>query len=277
MNTGVRSRHVPNIPFMSVTSSGTRKRARLEEDSLKSSKPRKRKKASEEKKPEFEPAARGAASKRSEEFVRNEMLANGALLLEFHIDRDGFAKADLARWRAIEKKGFLVTDRGCLLPASCHWFDNRPKSVGYDRALKFFEGKERDPSSAGSTNEHGWSCEDTVSHLCHRNRCCSYLHVNLEPKWKNFKRNYCGVDGRCDCGMDPPCVETYHPPSFVRQSDRLLTYGTPDLSSKVKRLFERPGVKVKILPLTHYRKQDLKRKNRKRRIKGSIKTAKETK
>lgn len=218
----------------------------------------------------------GRKAKRSEADVRNDMLQKGALLLEFRTLRKASSQ-EVDRWRAVEKKGFLVTEKGCLFPAACHLFGNRSKKVGYDRALSFFEGKARDPGTAGSVNEHGWDCEDTVSHLCHRDDCCARSHLELVARWKNLKRNYCGANGGCDCGMVPTCVDTYHPPSFPRKPDTLLRYDTPGLSAKIKGLFETDDVEVKILPATHYRKQDIKRENRNKRIKGSKKTVKGTK
>jgi len=220
-------------------------------------------------------------TKRSEADVRKEMLGKGALLLRFTVDRENLRKEEIDRWRAVEKKGFLVTAKGCLIPAACHWFSNRSKKVGYDCALSFFKGQTRDPDSDGRVDGNGWDCADVVSHLCHRNKCCAYEHLEMSPRWKNFKRNYCGADGKCDCGLKPPCVATYHPPNFVGGPLDLLAYDTPNLSEKIKELFERdePGYKVKvsILPKDEYKTQDLKRDNRNKRIKGSKKTAKETK
>ena len=99
-------------------------------------------------------------------------------------------------------------------------------------------------------------------------------------RWKNLKRNYCGYSGNCDCGSNPECIDTYHPPSFVRQ-DKFLNYSTPGLKKKLVKLFEvnevNLVVKVEILPVTYYVVQDAKRENKNKRIKGSKKTVKETK
>lgn len=220
-------------------------------------------------------------TKGSEAQIRNEMLGKGALLIHFTVDQENLRKEAIDRWRAVEKKGFLVTTKGCLIPSECHWFAKQSKKVGYDCALKFFKGEERDPGSVGMVDKNGWDCEETVSHLCHQNRCCAYRHLELSPKWKNLKRNYCGANGKCDCGLVPPCVATYHPTNFVQGPPDLLTYDTPNLSKKIKELFEcdEPGLKVKvsILAKNKYKVQDQKRDNRNKRIKGSKKTAEETK
>lgn len=259
-------------PPTTTATTSTKKRKLNSQDSEPRKKVRKSSEEEEKTKPKI---------KRSEADIRGEMLEKGALLLEFNVERNGLNTQQSTRWRNVEKKGFLVTEKGCLIPALCHWFQNRSKKVGYDCALSFFKGQVRQTETVGTTNKHGWDCEDNISHLCHRNECCAYTHIELVPRWKNLKRNYCGLEGICDCGMDPPCVDTYHPPSFVREPDRLLTYETPDLSKKIKAMFDSPNdnvkVKVKILPKNHYDMQDQKRINRNARIKGSIRTAKETK
>lgn len=211
--------------------------------------------------------------KKTEADIRNDMLDRGALLLEFTINRPWLNNQDLTLWRAVEKKGFLVTDKGCLFPSD---HQTRSKKTAYDLALKFFKGQERNPATNGTVNEAGWDCEDTVSHLCHRDECCSISHLELVPRWKCLRRNYCGLDGTCDCGMQPPCVDTYYPPTFARKPDTFLTYSTPGLGKKIKALFETDTISVKILPRNHYVKDDIKYKNKQARIKRSKKTYKET-
>jgi hypothetical protein len=219
-------------------------------------------------------------TKKSEAEIRNARLAKGALLLQFNVERDGLGQKSIDRWRSVEKKGFFVTTKGCLIPAECHLFSNRSKKVGYDCALEFFRGQIRNPETAGNVNVHGWDCEETVSHLCHRNSCCAHSHLELVERWKNLKRDYCGYNGLCDCGSVPMCLDTYHPASFVRD-DEFLTYKTPGLAKKIKEFFEITDndikVKVKILQIDHYTKDDKKKENKNKRISGSKKTVKETK
>jgi hypothetical protein len=214
--------------------------------------------------------------KQSEADIRNEQLGKGALLLQFTSTRAGLLPQEITRWRNVEKKGFLVTTKGCLIPADCHLFTNRSKSVGYDCALSFFNGQIRDPATVGTVNQYGWDCEEQVSHLCHRSPCCSFKHLELCPRWKNMKRNYCGLNGTCDCGLQPPCVATYCS-NAARPTDDLLTYSTPNVGQLVRDMFDTDSVKVKILQKNHFATQDKKHVNRNKRIKGSKKTFKEKK
>jgi len=219
-------------------------------------------------------------TKSSEESIRNERLERGAILLRFEIERPDLTQAQIDRWRDVEKKGFFVTEKGCLIPADCHLFKNRSKKVAYDLSMAFFYGKERDLESKGKKNHNGWDCEENISHLCHRNSCCCYRHLELVPRWKNLRRNYCGDSGECDCGSENPCVDVYHPISFVRK-DTYLTYSTKHLKKKLDEMYkvDEPGLKVrvKILPRDHYFIQDKKRDNRNKRKKASKENLRETK
>jgi len=207
----------------------------------------------------------------SEGQVRMEMLDKGALLLHFDIERPGGVNHEALRvWRAIEKKGFLVTKAGCLIPAPCHCYANSNKKPAYDTAMKLFWGKSRDPTTTGSVNVYMWPSEDQVSHLCHDNACCCYKDLEIVPQWQNLKRNYCGFNGVCDCSMIPACKSIYRPSNIARDYD-ILRYGDADLGDTVRSLLEvdteELRVKVKILESTFYKVQDMKRANRNTRIK----------
>lgn len=220
----------------------------------------------------------GVATKgrQTEASVRDAMLAQGALLLEFRIVRPSsdLDTDALRSWRSIEKKGFLVTKQGCLIPAPCHRFGNSKKKPAYEVALRLFWGKKRNPDTVGSVNEFGWPAEDQASHLCHDNACCAYCDLELVPQWKNLKRNYCGYGGHCDCGRVPECKLRYIPSDVPREYD-LLRYGDEDLSKRVKGLFEidtdELKVTVRILDPDCYRSQDEQRKHRNERIKRAKK------
>jgi hypothetical protein len=230
--------------------------------------------ASKKRKRESPPTPR-----RTEADLRNEHLKQGAILLKFTVTRNPPPnQADIQNWRCIEKKGFRVALDGCLIPHSVHWFKNRQKKIASDVALTFFHGKKCDRTK--KVNKHGWPCQETTSHLCHWNICCAYNQLCIEPQWMNVKRNYCGRDGVCDCGMKPPCVDTYHNSTFDRQKE-YFSYSTPDLSKKIKQLFEvntsELKISVKILPADFYKKQDLKRSNRIARKKGGDRAAAQSK
>jgi len=214
--------------------------------------------------------------RQSEAKVRDRHLEQGALLLQFTVQRPGnkVDKQALDSWRAIEKKGFLVTTTGCLIPAPCHTEGNSKKKPAYETAMKLFWGRAKDPATKGAVNQYGWPAEEQTSHLCHDNACCCYKDLEVVPQWQNLKRNYCGFGGTCDCGSDPPCKCRYLPSNVSRDYD-LLSYDTPNVGKKVRDLLETnaPGlvVAVKILQPDHYKVQDEKRANRGQRIKRKAK------
>jgi hypothetical protein len=213
--------------------------------------------------------------KNGERAVREDMLDEGALLLQFTVDRkDGIDidRSALQQWRNVEKKGFLVTKSGCIIPAPCHRYGNsKKKKPACTIAMTLFRGETKDPATVSTVNEHGWPTDDQLSHLCHDDACCCYKDLAIEPRWKNLKRNYCGFNGTCDCGCIPICKRRYMPSNATREYDDILRYGDPGLSREVKRLLEMHSehvtVTVKILPKDQYVVQDAKRANRNQRIK----------
>jgi len=209
--------------------------------------------------------------RQSEARVREEHLLRGALLLDFSIERPGLNIQALSIWKSIEKKGFLVTKSGCLIPASCHTSGNSNKKPAYETSMKLFGGKSKNPLTKGTVNEYGWPAEEQISHLCHDNSCCWFKDLEIVPQWQNLKRNYCGLKGKCDCGCKPKCKSRYMPSNTLRDYDDLLRYGDKKLGEKVRNLFEVETedlvVKVKILDRNHYKVQDLQRINRTIRLK----------
>jgi len=206
----------------------------------------------------------------SEAQIRNQMLEKGAILLTFTIERkNGISHEALRKWKQIEKKGFLVTTTGCLLPAKCHQQANSEKKTAHSVAMELFWGKKSDPKIW--KNEDGWPMREQISHLCHYNLCCSYKDLEISPQWKILKRNYCGAKGFCDCGCEPACKSKYFPSDYERKLE-FLSYSTPRLGEKVREFFELDSgelkVKVKILPADFYKVEDKKRENRNRRIKA---------
>lgn len=201
----------------------------------------------------------------SEAEIRNQMLKQKAILLEFSVERPKEKISDKAflAWKSIEKKGFFVTTTGCLLPAK----NNLTKETADNVATEFFLGKK--PNLSVWQNEDGWPMQEKISRLCHQNSCCSYKDLVIEAQWKNSKRNYCGAKGFCDCGSDPPCKAKFF--SGTEEKDfTVLSYSTPNLGDRVREFFEcdteEIRVKVKILPADYYKVQDKKRENRNRRI-----------
>lgn len=206
------------------------------------------------------------ARRRSESDVRQEMLDKGALLLEFEPHEDA-SKEDIKSWKKLQKKGFLLHETGCLIPDSNHWFVNKGKPEGASCASKVLRGIDCDRRER--KNHLGWPLREEFSHLCHNSNCCSPCHVVCEAVWKNKKRNYCGIDGTCDCGQEPKCILPYRPKKdqakWVAENSPLVTYKSADLKRKAVELL--PKFDFKILEPNHYAVQDLKRKNQQLRKK----------
>jgi len=215
----------------------------------------------------MQPQQRSSASdsRRTEADLRNEHLEEGAILIQFILEPDlsqSRNKQQKQQWRKVEKKGFRVTVDGCLIPHSSHWFEKRAKICASSLTAHYFNGASTDSSSRGSVNEDGWPTEEEYSHRCHLSRCCSPVHVNVEPRWVNRRRNYCRgpIEGedKCDCAMEPHCVRRYHPKGWFDATDcprplEFLTYDTPQLKERLQELL--PGMEFRIRPGTFYRVQ----------------------
>jgi hypothetical protein len=199
--------------------------------------------------------------KRSDSEIRNGHLSDGAILIEFVPHKDA-SEMVIKQWRKIEKFGFMITIDGCLIPHSMFNGYSKDRKSGYSYALPFFKNVSTGKPQ-NLVDEEGYPIDLQYSHLCHFGRCASPICIIVEEKWKNVKRNYCGRSGSCDCGNSIKCRRTYHNDSFDWGFE-YLTYDTPKLSSKLEMLF--PGVEFKVLPADSYRKQDLKRSNKNKRI-----------
>ena len=125
------------------------------------------------------------------------------------------------------------------------------------------------PPPRQEMHPHGWPTEMQVSHRCHRKDCVSPLHVIWEPQWKNLKRNYCGADGSCDCGMTPPCVATYHNDGWQYDDDEIISYSTDGYRRQVADLLS--GRRFTILPKNHYESIDNRKRKRDERLHGKRK------
>jgi len=155
--------------------------------------------------------------KRTTGEIRAEMKLQGCIFLQFDPPANTNQKW-INEWRAMEKYGLFVTTEGCILPYKYYRKTAKAgdKLKGHKRAVHFFMNVE--PDRQPRVNQFGWPCEEQISHLCHNPDCANPLHLQVEYKWRNWKRTYCGYNGHCDCGMQPPCVRTYTNPETFAQS-----------------------------------------------------------
>jgi len=121
-----------------------------------------------------------------------------------------------AKYDTMERKGFLVTsDIGCLIPFEQY---RAGKDQGHQRSFEFHAGWKPDSTQVRKpVGPFGvtLSVNLEVSHLCHRHECVNPTHLVAEAKWKNAKRNYCGISQspfQCDCGSVLKCLKFYESP-----------------------------------------------------------------
>lgn len=200
--------------------------------------------------------------KRSDADIRKEVLEEGGHLFEF-TNKSKSSGDHLSNWTVMQEKGFFVTTDGCILPYVYFRKSNSSghKFKGHQRSSRFFHG--RSPLKNRPTNEHGWPCHEEVSHLCHRADCIRPDHLVIEEFWKNRKRNFCGVNGSCDCGNQVRCVRTYHNAETFKER---VTFEQD--KAKVNLLLADLKLKYpfKLLSDNHYHSEDIKRKNRNNRL-----------
>jgi len=198
--------------------------------------------------------------KRGTAAIREEQVKQGAVFFDFAIPQLNSNVNWIHEWKAIEKYGFFVTTEECIMPylyyrGSNKQVDNSIK--GHIRACHFFFAKQ--PGNVEKTNAFGWPCQEQVSHLCHNVDCINPLHLTIESQWKNLKRNYCGFNGKCDCGVIPKCVCTYtnietFAKDFAYEKD---LHKVNILLATLKLQFP-----FKLLQPGHYTKEDAKEKAR---------------
>jgi len=169
-------------------------------------------------------------------------------------------------WRNVEEKGFLVLANGCVLPWD-HYCKESGKGAtkkARNRAAEFFFG--RQARKGMKPTELGWPTDEHVSHLCHDRRCCNPYHLVIEAHWRNQKRNYCGINGTCDCGQQPPCVRPY---TSLKPVDDVVPGGYANqtqietILNGTGRLY--PWRWVHVDPQQAWRSEDLHGRNRKLR------------
>lgn len=206
--------------------------------------------------------------------IRKELRAKGALFLDFKLPAACPSKEWKKEWDAMQKFGFFVTSDGCILPYEYYrkTFPAGDGLSGHIRAVHYFY--DRTPDRKAVYNHFGWPMAEQVSHLCHNPDCCNPLHLCIEAQWKNLKRNWCGLNGSCDCGMEPKCVRTYTNPEQLAKQYSLETQvsNVKQILTELQKTF--PFV---IKPSTYYDKEDMQRANRIKRTKAKEKQKQESK
>lgn len=198
--------------------------------------------------------------------IRSAMLERGALLFRFEKPTGVTHKQEHIAWfEQMQEVGLLVTTNGCILPYENFRNSSKGRPKGHKISAYYFLGG---PPPRQEMHPHGWPTEMQVSHRCHRKDCVSPLHVIWEPQWKNLKRNYCGADGSCDCGMTPPCVATYHNDGW-QYDDEIISYSTDGYRRQVADLLS--GRRFTILPKNHYESIDNRKRKRDERLHGKRK------
>lgn len=142
------------------------------------------------------------------------------------------------KYRTMERKGFRVTkDIGCLIPDEQYGTYQQGSTIkGPQRTFAFFARWCPKQGASATRNEFGWPTNLQISHLCHRRSCCRVDHLVAEEQWRNLKRNYCGQDGKCDCGQPINCLRRYQmqdqteTPEFCWTKEEVLVAldGAPD-------------------------------------------------
>lgn len=195
--------------------------------------------------------------------IRKAMLDRGALLFRFEKPSNVNHKREHIVWfEQMQEAGFIVTTLGCILPYENFRGSSKGRPKGHKISAYFFLGE---PSQQHpNEHPHGWPMETQVSHRCHRKDCINPTHIVYEPQWKNLKRNYCGEQGTCDCGVRPTCLATYHNDAWKRYNDELITYSVDGYRGRVAKLI--PGRRFVILPRNHYESVDNKKRKRNERL-----------
>lgn len=210
-------------------------------------------------------------SKRTAGEIRKDMAESQHAILVRLERADGRRHQISTAWDKIAKYGLTFTQSGCMIPAKQFWPGAAKNTrVAYRvAALVFMDVEEADLHKDLGSNHLGWPCKMQISHLCHVGMCCNPGHLVIEEQWRNLKRNYCGLEGKCDCGGNPPCLQPYRPSNAPLHVDSCLTYHTPELLAKLKAILPAEKVKVvRVLQQNAFKCEDEKSANRKKRRKA---------
>lgn len=202
--------------------------------------------------------------------IRANMLQKGALFFKFEQPPTGSSKEDHVKFfRQMEELGFLVTNTGCMFPHVNFTSSSKGRPKGHRISALFFKGEP--PQFPRST--HGWPSTTQVSHLCHRKHCVNPNHMVYEEQWRNLKRNYCGFNGQCDCGMTPKCLATYHNENW-KHDDVFVTYDTAKYKAMLPSHLRE--LRYTVLSKDHYSNEDRRKEKRNERLRRKRKRGEES-
>lgn len=197
--------------------------------------------------------------------MRSETLALGGVFLDWSerlADAPGNA-AHRQAWKTVSDKGFQVFVNGCILPHPYYRRkgDDGPARVrGPKASMECFHGPAVLQPEEGGRNEDGWPTQPEITHFCHWKSCVNPEHMAWEPRWKNWKRNYCrGCD--CNADADAPCLAMFHPSSWWENEANWPAMMSYSDNHGVKWSSVLPKG-VRLLPKEHFQAEDQKAGNR---------------
>lgn len=216
-------------------------------------------------------------TRRAEYELRAEMLNNGGHLVCIRFADESIALDGklFTKWQTIERKGFFVLKTGCLVP---HTYYSKKGKDGPARARGhivsndlFVDGVNKlRGSGEKDRNDDGWPLLMEVSHICHNPLCCAPWHLVTEPRWKNWRRNYCSG---CDCpdSLMPRCVARFHPTNWWHEKSNWTNLIVTDskMALQILRAInekEEDKYTIKLLPSNFYKKKDVQAINRNKRL-----------
>lgn len=214
-------------------------------------------------------------------------------------------------WETVSAKGFRVFANGCILPHPYYLrkgSDGPSRVRGHRASIDMFRTKP-DPEAADATaaplkdgantgataaataradsdrNSLGWPTTLETTHLCHWGGCVNPDHLRWEPRWQNWKRNYCrGCD--CNASENPAdrCLSAFHPAVWWEDEKNWphqLTYDSasltiPDTNGEGEKRVKWKDILpegVTLLNSNHYAKEDTQSTNRLKRKRRGRKDA----
>ena len=113
--------------------------------------------------------------------------------------------------RNILNKGVQISKDGCIYPHPRYCTSGEgDKRKAYQRVMLALMGVRTTGKQDTVDEQTGWpNWAETSHYYCHHHKCCNPLHLQLQPAWRNRRRNYCGSSGQCDCSSQPPCHLRY--------------------------------------------------------------------